>query len=199
VAIFDPDETTVTIVPTITPPDTGLPAGYSCEAVLTSGVLDPSGAPITNDELKSQSFIIGGTTDTDGPTVSGFLPPDGTAGVDPNTVVIGATIDDYMLNTLSINPRNIQLSYNDGTVERVVAGTVNFTPDTDPPSGATVALPVTFKPACPLRPNTQYTVTFKGAAANKPIRDVVGNPLNATAINPVGTDTTWSFTTAAAP
>ena len=89
---------------------------------------------------------------------------------------------------LSINPRNIQLSYNDGVVERIVAGTVNFVPNTDPPSGATVALPVTFKPACPLRPNTEYTVRFKGAGVNKPIRDVVGNALAA--------DVTWSFTTA---
>jgi hypothetical protein len=93
-----------------------------------------------------------------------------------------------MLNTLSINPRNIQLSYNDGSVDRIVAGTVNFTPDTDIPSGPTVALPVTLKPACPLRPNTEYTVRFKGAGVNKPIRDVVGNPL--------AVDATWSFTTA---
>jgi hypothetical protein len=115
-------------------------------------------------------------------------PPPDTTGVNPNTAVIGATINDYMLNTLSINPRNIQLSYNDGTVERIVAGTVNFVPDTDLPSGGTIALPVTFKPACPLRPNTQYTVRFKGEGVNKPIRDVVGNALAA--------DVTWSFTTA---
>jgi hypothetical protein len=151
-------------------------------------VRDPSGVPITGTELTSQSFTIGSTNDTDGPTVSGFLPLDGTTNVDPNTVVIGATIDDYMLNTLSINPRNIQLSYNDGTADRIVAGTVNFTPDTDIPSGPTVALPVTLKPACPLRPNTEYTVRFKGAGVNKPIRDVVGNPL--------AVDATWSFTTA---
>jgi hypothetical protein len=183
-AIFDPDETTVTIVP-----QTPLPsAGAACVAVLTSGVKDPSGAPITATELVSLSFTTGSTTDTTRPTVTDPSPPPNTTGVNPNTTVIGATINDYMLNTLSINPRNIQLSYNDGTVERIVAGTVNFVPNIDLPSGGNIALPVTFKPACPLRANTQYTVRFKGAGVNKPIRDVVGNALLA--------DVTWSFTTA---
>lgn len=183
-AVFDPDETTVTIVP----PATGLPSGQSCVAVLTSGVTDPAGVPITTSELTSSSFTIGSTNDTAAPTVTDHNPPPGTTGVDPSTTVIGATINDYMLNTLSINPRNIQLSYTDGSIERFVAGAVNFTPDTELPSGPTVALPVTFKPACPLRANTQYTVRFKGVGVNKPIRDVVGTPLAADAI--------WSFTTA---
>lgn len=183
-AIFDPDETTVTIVP-----QSALPAaGAACVAVLTSAVKDSSGAPITGTELVSSSFTTGSTTDSTAPTVTDRTPPPGTTGVNPNTAVIGATINDYMLNTLSINPRNIQLSYSDGGVERVVAGTVHFVPFTDLPPGPTVALPVTIKPACPLRPNTEYTVRFKGAGVNKPIRDVVGNPLPA--------DETWSFTTA---
>jgi hypothetical protein len=180
-AIFDPDEMTVTIVPKDPLPS----AGAGCFAVLTSGVKDPAGNPITATELVSKQFTTGSTTDTAPPTVDNIKPPKDSTGVDPNTAVIGATINDYMLNTLSINPRNIQLSYTDGSVERVVAGTVNFAPDT---GSSPNFLPVTFKPACPLKRNTQYTVRFKGAGVNKPIRDVVGNALAA--------DVTWSFTTA---
>ena len=183
-AIFDPDEMTVTIVPQSALPS----AGAACVAVLTSGVKDPSGVPVTATELESSPFTTGSTTDTIPPTVTDLSPPPGTTGVNPNTAVIGAKINDYMLNTLSINPRNIQLSYSDGGIERLAAGTVNFIPNTDPPSGSTIALPVTFKPACPLRPGTQYTVKFKGDGVNKPIRDVAGNALAA--------DVTWSFTTA---
>jgi hypothetical protein len=182
-AIFDPDETTVTIVPQSALPS----AGAACVAVLTSAVKDSSGVPITATELESSSFTTGSTTDTTRPTVTDPSPPPDTTGVNPDTAVIGATINDYMLNTLSINPRNIQLSYNDGTVERIVAGTVNFVPDINLPSGGNIALPVTFKPACPLRSNTEYTVRFKGEGVNKPIRDVVGNALAA--------DEVWSFTT----
>ena len=61
-AIFDPDETTVTIVPAIPAPATGLPSGAACVAVLTSGVRDPSGVPITGSELTSQTFTIGRLT-----------------------------------------------------------------------------------------------------------------------------------------
>jgi hypothetical protein len=160
--------------------------------VLTSGVKDSLGNPITTTELLSDPFTVGSENDTTAPVVSNFSPPDGTTGVDANTAQISATVSDYMLNTLSINPRNVQLSYVDGATTRVVAGTVTFTPqgssDSPPASGGAIDIPVTFKPACALRPNTQYTVTFKGGSAAKPIRDVVGNvPPN---------DTTWSFTTA---
>lgn len=65
-AIFDPDETTVTIVPQSALPS----AGAVCIAVLTSGVKDPSGAPITATELVSSSFTTGSTTDTTPPTAA---------------------------------------------------------------------------------------------------------------------------------
>jgi hypothetical protein len=189
-ATFDPDEMTVTIVPR-----DPLPTGESCRAVIASGIKDPSGNLISlpGGELTSPDggFTPGSQSDNDKPVVSNPSPtPDTTLPV--GSVVISADIDDYMLNTLSINPKNIQLSYTENTIERTVAGVVQFKPkpQTFPGSGQTVKIPVTFKPACPLKPNTKYTVRIKGPEAGKTkgIRDIAGNALAA--------DVTWSFTTA---
>jgi hypothetical protein len=199
---FDPDEMTVTIVPA-----SPLPAIGSCKAVLTPGIRGPSGEVITTEELISPkdtdafpSFTITGdenNKDETGPTVTIISPPhdpDGNNPIAPNAVVISATVDDYILYTLSLNPKTIQLSYDDGGTERLVAGTIVFTPNTDSPTpGDVVSIPVTFKPACPLKSNTKYTVRFKTAetGVTKGIRDVAGNVL--------AEDKVWSFTTATAP
>lgn len=192
-AIFDPDEKTVTIVPAISQPATGLPTGYSCVAVLTNGVKDTTGTPITNNsELVSPSFTIGDETDTFPPTVTPFSPIDGTTLVAVNSVVV-ADVKDYMINSLSLNSKNIQLSFKEDNKDRLVAATVSFPrPDTDAPTtgSETITYRVTLKPACDLRPNTQYTVRFKGehAGVTKGVRDITGRPLAA--------DVTWSFKTA---
>ncbi len=189
-AIFDPDEMTVTVVP---PPNT-LPSGVgaACSVVLTNGVKDPLGQPITTSELVSDSFTIGSATDTAAPVASNLKPPNGSTGVNANTAVISATLSDYMLNTLSINPKNFQLSYSENGVERVVAGSVTFVQDktTFPAANEVVDIPVTFQPACGLKPNTQYTARLKTAepGVTKGIRDVTGRPLAA--------DVVWSFATA---
>jgi fibronectin type 3 domain-containing protein len=122
--------------------------------------------------------------DTTAPTVSSTAPAAGATGV-----AVGA---------------NAQATFSKAMDEASVETPGNFTltepdgPDTgsdpDPVTAASVVYDsnsktVTFDPSENLKANTTYTATVKGGTSG--VKDLVGNPL--------ASDKTWSFTTAASP
>ncbi|HEV3316682.1 MAG TPA: ice-binding family protein [Candidatus Angelobacter sp.] len=127
------------------------------------------------------SFAIGcGDPDKNGiatppttpPTVIFVTPPNGSAGVCPNNVIISATFSKAM-NAATINTSTFTLT---GPGSASVPGAVTYVASTN------VA---TFKPSSSLAVSTTYTATITTGAA-----DTFGNNLAANFV--------WTFTTAAA-
>jgi hypothetical protein len=115
--------------------------------------------------------------DTQPPSLATRAPGIGAAV--PVNAPIYIVLNDFMMNTTTLNTNNYRLSYdNDGT-KQYVAGTISFTEATN--GVAEEDMTVTFHPACPLRPATVYTVELTDG-----IRDFARNKL---------TPTTWTFTT----
>ena len=111
------------------------------------------------------------TADTTAPTVSGTVIANGATGVAINTTV-GATFSEAM-NPATLTTATVTLLQGAQTV----LGTVSY-------SGVSVL----FVPSNPLASSTLYTATIKGGTNGA--KDLAGNPL--------ASDFTWTFSTAAA-
>ena len=106
------------------------------------------------------------------PTITATSPVNGAGGVATNTAV-SATFSEPMDST-TINTGTFQLT---DAANNVVAGAVSY-------SGATQSL--VCQPSAALLNHATYNATVRGA-----VKDIFGNAL--------GSDTTWTFTTAATP
>jgi hypothetical protein len=139
-------------------------------ATITTGATDTFGNALASDFV--WTFTTGTTTCLTGPpTVISVTPPDLSAGICPNTVVV-ATFSEAM-NPATINSTTFLLAAG----STAVAGAVTY----DAPSHV-----ATFTPTNPLALSTLYTATITTGAQN-----LSGNSL---ASNKV-----WSFTTSATP
>src|ERR1700730_8016303 len=139
-------------------------------ATITTGATDTFGNTLASDFV--WTFTTGATTCLSGPpTVISVTPPNGAAGICPNTVVV-ATFSEAM-NPTTINSTTFTLT--SGTPPVAVAGTVTY----DVPSHV-----ATFTPTNPLALSTLYTATITTGA-----QDLFGNPL--------ASDDVWTFTTSA--
>ena len=112
--------------------------------------------------------------DTTPPTITGFNPTNGTAGVATSSAVT-ITFSEA-LNASTINTTTIRLL--DGAV--AVAATVSYNASTNT---------VTLTPSAPLSNSKFYTISITGGASG--VKDSAGNPL--------ATTVTSAFTTVAAP
>jgi len=139
-------------------------------ATITTGATDTFGNALASDFV--WTFTTGTTTCLSGPpTVISVTPPDLSAGICPDTVVV-ATFSEAM-NPATINSTTFLLAAG----STPVAGAVTY----DAPSHA-----ATFTPTSSLALNTAYTATITTGA-----QDLFGNAL--------ASDKVWSFTTAAMP
>src|SRR5215211_5874308 len=116
------------------------------------------------------------TGDTTPPTLSTVFPANNATGVGL-TINVEATFSEAM-NASTINGSTFTLTS---------AGTT--TPVAAQVSYASATNQATLDPSTDLAPGTTYTATIKGG--NKGVKDLAGNPLRS--------NNTWSFTTAAAP
>lgn len=116
----------------------------------------------------SWSFTTG-LADTTPPTLTGYAPTDGATGISLAAQVVMTFSE--ALDPASVTSATVFLTGPGGAVPATLA----YTP------GATR---VTLRPSGQLAPTTRYTATVKAT-----VSDVAGNPL--------GSDTVWSFTTAA--
>src|ERR1700693_5671747 len=129
-------------------------------AIVSAGCGDPDKNNATNPSFTPPAVVS-----------ASVLPPNGSSGICPNTVV--TAIFTKAMNPATINTTNFTLSSSGGSVTGVVS--YDLTSDT-----------ATFTPASPgLDVNTVYTATITTGAT-----DTFGNPLAA--------DFSWMFTTAAA-
>jgi hypothetical protein len=105
-----------------------------------------------------------------------------TPGIDavvPTNTPINIVLQDFMMNTTTLNTNSYRLSYDNGGIKQYAAGTISFQAAQQ---GVGVQdMTVTFHPACPLRPATVYTVELTDG-----IRDFARNKL---------IPTTWTFST----
>ncbi|MGP0021213.1 MAG: ice-binding family protein [Candidatus Sulfotelmatobacter sp.] len=139
-------------------------------ATVTTGAQGMSGKALASNFV--WSFTTGNAMCQAGPpAVVSLAPPNGTAGVCPNTVVI-ATFGEAM-NPSTIDATTFTLT---GPGTAAVAGQVVY----DAPDYV-----ATFTPSGTLALNTSYTATVTTGA-----QDLMGNAL--------ASDSTWSFTTATA-
>jgi hypothetical protein len=141
-------------------------------ATITTGATDTFGNALASDFV--WTFTTGATTCLSGPpTVISVTPPDLSAGICPNSVVV-ATFSEAM-NPATINTTTFTLT--SGTPPVAVTGAVTY----DAPSHV-----ATFTPNSPpgLALSTTYTATITTGA-----QDLIGNPLASNKI--------WTFTTAA--
>src|SRR6202140_4260149 len=137
-------------------------------ATITTGATDTFGNALASDFV--WTFTTGTTTCLTGPpTVISVTPPDISAGICPNTVVV-ATFSEAM-NPATINSTTFLLAAG----STPVAGAVTY----DAPSHV-----ATFTPTNPLALSTHYTATIPTGAQN-----LFGNAL--------ASDYVWSFTTSA--
>ena len=137
-------------------------------ATITTGATDTFGNALASDFV--WTFTTGTTTCLSGPpTVISVTPPDLSAGICPDTVVV-ATFSEAM-NPATINSTTFLLAAG----STPVAGAVTY----DAPSHA-----ATFTPTSSLALSTTYTATITTGA-----QDLFGNAL--------ASDKVWSFTTAA--
>ena len=137
-------------------------------ATITTGATDTFGNALASDFV--WTFTTGTTTCLTGPpTVISVTPPDISAGICPNTVVV-ATFSEAM-NPATINSTTFLLAAG----STPVAGAVTY----DAPSHV-----ATFTPTNPLALSTHYTATITTGAQN-----LFGNAL--------ASDYVWSFTTSA--
>jgi YVTN family beta-propeller protein len=138
------------------------------------GVADSAGNVLASNS--SWSFTTGVVADTTPPTVTARTPAAAATNVATNSVVT-ATFSEPM-TAASIDGASVELR--NGTT--LVAATVAY-------NAATRV--VTLTPAAPLAASTSYTATVRGGATDPRVKDVAGNAMAA--------NSTWSFTTAAAP
>jgi Ice-binding-like/Bacterial Ig-like domain len=139
-------------------------------ATITTGATDTFGNALASDFV--WTFTTGTTTCLSGPpTVISVTPPDLSAGICPDTVVV-ATFSEAM-NPATINSTTFLLAAG----STPVAGAVTY----DAPSHV-----ATFTPTSSLALSTLYTATITTGA-----QDLFGNAL--------ASDFVWSFTTAATP
>jgi hypothetical protein len=170
---YDAATLTLSFVPThVVPP---------IDATITiavGSVLDQDGHASTPNTLTTLTTSSSNSVvDTQPPSLATRAPGIGAAV--PVNAPIYIVLNDFMMNTTTLNTNNYRLSYdNDGT-KQYVAGTISFTEATN--GVAEEDMTVTFHPACPLRPATVYTVELTDG-----IRDFARNKL---------TPTTWTFTT----
>jgi len=137
-------------------------------ATITTGAIDAFGLPLASNF--AWTFTTGGTTCQPGPpTVISVAPPNGAAGICPNTVVV-ATFSEAM-NPSTINTTTFTLA---GPGTTAVAGAVTY----NAPNYV-----ATFTPSASLALNTLYTATITTGA-----QDLLGNPLASNVV--------WNFTTA---
>lgn len=151
-------------------PQTALDFSTAYTATASAGITDLAGNPLGSPY--SWSFTTAAAPDTTPPTVSGATPPspaDGSVDVATNTAVT-ITFSEPMA-AASFTSATFFL----GTGGSNVSGSISV-------NGATAI----FQPAAALSAGTTYTATVKGS-----VTDLAGNPL--------GSDQSWSFTTAAAP
>jgi hypothetical protein len=139
-------------------------------ATVTTGAQDKTGNALATNFV--WTFTTGNTACLAGPpTVVSVAPPNGTAGVCPNTVAV-ATFSEAM-NPSTISATTFTLT---GPAAAAVTGQVVY----DAPDYV-----ATFTPASNLALNTTYTATITTGA-----QDLMANAL--------AVDATWSFTTATA-
>jgi Bacterial Ig-like domain len=147
-------------------PAADLPGSTQFTATVSTAARDVAGNPLAAPF--SWQFTTA-STDTTPPTVTSTFPANGSAAAGVNAAVT-ATFSETMDNT-TLTATSVRLVATASGV--AVAGGVSV-------SGRTV----TFAPAAPLSPGTQYTGTITTAA-----RDAAGNAL--------ASNYSWSFTTAA--
>jgi len=165
VVSYDAASDTATFAPTAS-----LALNTMYTATVTTGAQGMSGKALASNFV--WSFTTGNTMCQAGPpTVVSLAPPNGAAGVCPNTVVV-ATFGEAM-NPSTINSTTFTLA---GPGATSVAGQVVY----DAPDYV-----ATFTPSSNLALNTSYTATVTTGA-----QDLMGNAL--------ASDDTWSFTTATA-
>jgi Ice-binding-like/Bacterial Ig-like domain len=149
-------------------PSSALALSTLYTATITTGATDTFGNTLASDFV--WTFTTGDTTCLSGPpTVISVTPPDLSAGICPDTVIV-ATFSEAM-NPATINSTTFLLAAG----STPVAGAVTY----DAPSHA-----ATFTPTNPLALSTLYTATITTGA-----QDLFGNAL--------ASDFVWSFTTSA--
>jgi Ice-binding-like/Bacterial Ig-like domain len=149
-------------------PSSALALNTVYTATITTGAKDLFGNALASNFV--WSFTTGSAACTP-PTVISVAPPNGAAGICPNTVVT-ATFSEAM-KASTINTTTFTLT---GPGITPVAGAVTYVVSSD------VA---TFTPTSPLALNTLYTATITTGA-----QDLAGDPL--------ASDYVWTFTTATA-
>ncbi|WP_341525543.1 DUF4082 domain-containing protein [Nostoc sp. UHCC 0302] len=120
-------------------------------------------------------FTSSTVTDTTPPTVSSRTPASGATGVSTGTSVT-ATFSEAM-DSATINTNTVELRNPSSTL---VSATVSYAANT-----------ATLTPSSALAASTTYTATVKGGGIDPRVKDQAGNALAA--------NSTWSFTTGAAP
>ncbi len=134
-------------------PAANLPQDVSCVVVITTGVMNTTGIPLTDNFV--WTFTTGVTADVTAPTVTGTINSNGATNVAINTKV-GATFSKAM-DPATITPTTFTLKQG----ATVVPGTVTYT-----------GLSAIFTPTSNLAASTPYTATLTTGT-----RDAAGNAL----------------------
>ncbi|WP_240720828.1 Ig-like domain-containing protein [Pseudarthrobacter sp. NamE2] len=159
-------------------PSADLAAGTTYTATIkggSTGVKDLAGNPLASDQVWTFTTASASTTDTTPPTVTATSPAAGATGIAVGSNVTGTFSEAMDAATMTSSTFTLTA----GTTTTPVSAAVTYD------STNKVA---TLDPGADLAAGTTYTATIKGGAGG--VKDLAGNPL--------ATDKTWTFTTAAA-
>jgi methionine-rich copper-binding protein CopC len=135
-------------------------------------ITDLAGNPLASDVTWSFSTV---SSDTTPPTVTSTTPSSGATNVATGTSINATFSEAIDQSTVSGSTFELRDSGN-----QVIAATVTYNSSTKT---------ATLQPNAALAPSTTYTARLRGGSTSPRITDLAGNPL--------ASDATWSFTTAA--